>query len=345
MLHPYSECSRAGILGLTSALRLQESISKGTSILIVARDFPSDESINYASPWAGAHYRPVPATNPQLLREHAFAEVTLKMLKQQVATEPEAGIIFLDGYEYLQTLPEAYRDLAGGYADIDEFRVLDKPELPEGMVWGAKYKTWCINSPVYCAHLLRKFVLRGGKKSRYTLSNPYEAFTLAANVSTVVNCSGVGFGDPKNFITRGQTCLVSNPCDRTITQQNADGTWSFVVPRPLNGGTIVGGTKEVNDWRAEPSSSTREELLTMAAKMFPQMLNAEGKFDVIRDIVGRRPTRNGGMRLEVEIVEGGPIGRKIVHAYGAGGRGYELSWGVAEEVANMVGGAKVEALL
>jgi D-amino-acid oxidase len=79
--------------------------------------------------------------------------------------------------------------------------------------------------------------------------------------------------------------------------------------------------------------------------MFPQILNAEGKFDVIRDIVGRRPTREGGMRLEVEKVEGEPVGRKIVHAYGAGGRGYELSWGVAEEVVNMVGGAKIEALL
>jgi D-amino-acid oxidase len=35
------------------------------------------------------------------------------------------------------------------------------------------------------------------------------------------------------------------------------------------------------------------------------------------------------MRLEVEQVEDG---KSIVHAYGAGGRGFELSRGVAEDV-------------
>jgi hypothetical protein len=39
------------------------------------------------------------------------------------------------------------------------------------------------------------------------------------------------------------------------------------------------------------------------------------------------------MRLEVETL---PDQRKIVHAYGAGGRGFELSWGIAEEVRRMV---------
>lgn len=45
--------------------------------------------------------------------------------------------------------------------------------------------------------------------------------------------------------------------------------------------------------------------------------------------MGRRPAREGGMRLEVEQVEDG---KSIVHAYGAGGRGFELSRGVAEDV-------------
>ena len=67
--------------------------------------------------------------------------------------------------------------------------------------------------------------------------------------------------------------------------------------------------------------------------MYPAILGKEGKFDVIRDVVGRRPARDGGMRLEVEQ---GPDGRKVVHAYGAGGRGIELSWGVAEEMWKMV---------
>jgi hypothetical protein len=66
--------------------------------------------------------------------------------------------------------------------------------------------------------------------------------------------------------------------------------------------------------------------------MYPAILNKEGKFDVIRDIVGRRPARNGGLRLEAETL---PHDKKVIHAYGAAGRGWELSWGIAEEVSKM----------
>lgn len=47
------------------------------------------------------------------------------------------------------------------------------------------------------------------------------------------------------------------------------------------------------------------------------------------------------MRLELEQRHGVSndekrLTRPIVHAYGAGGRGYEISWGVAAEVAKLV---------
>ena len=42
----------------------------------------------------------------------------------------------------------------------------------------------------------------------------------------------------------------------------------------------------------------------------------EGGFKVIGDIVGRRPTRTGGPRVEVEKLDRGRI---VVHAYGLGG--------------------------
>lgn len=238
----------------------------------------------------------------------------------------------MPGYEYFEDPPKAYAELKGGYVEHEDFRVLREDELPARVKLGVTYLSWCINSPVYCSHLLRKFLVGGGKTIRSTLSNPEEAFYLVKDADVVVNCSGYGFGDPEVVITRGQTCVVSNTCDRTITQQNADGTWAFLIPRPLNGGTIVGGTKERGDWNPTAEESTRETLLANAAEMWPAILNEKGKFDVIRDIVGRRPTRNGGMRLEIEEVKSG----KLVHAYGAGGSGYEFSWGVAEEVVRLV---------
>lgn len=67
--------------------------------------------------------------------------------------------------------------------------------------------------------------------------------------------------------------------------------------------------------------------------MYPAILNEDGQVDVVRDVVGRRPAREGGLRLEIERVGDG---KDIVHAYGAGGRGFELSWGIAGEVVDMV---------
>lgn len=91
------------------------------------------------------------------------------------------------------------------YADIDDFCTLNSSELPEGVEWGASYTTYCVNPPVYTAHLLRKFVLSGGKIMRRRLHKLEEAFSIARNVSIVVNCSGTGFNDPACFITRGES--------------------------------------------------------------------------------------------------------------------------------------------
>ena len=131
----------------------------------------------------------------------------------------------------------------------------------------------------------------------------------------------------------GQTCLVRNPVSATITRQNTDGSWSFCIPRPLDGGTVIGGTKQPHDWDPNPSPVTRSQLLANASKWFPFTPESEGRFDVIQDIVGRRPAREGGMRLEVEKLGNG---KQIVHAYGAGGRGFELSRGVAEDTAALM---------
>ncbi|KAJ5561102.1 D-amino-acid oxidase [Penicillium sp. DV-2018c] len=326
----------AGVLGLSTALYIQQHLTPTQSILLVARDFPSDTSINYASPWAGAHYRPVPGSTPQLLREANQAQRTYEFLKRTAAAEPGAGVEFVEGVEYLEAPPKEYLDpqsVRNVYAHLDGFRKLGKEEVPAGVNWGVEYGTYVVNSPVYCAHLLRKFVVRGGEVMRYTLVNVEEAFSLAEGVRSVVNCSGTGFGDPKSFIIRGQTCLVRNYVSKTITRQNIDGSWSFCIPRPLDGGTIIGGTKEPNNWGPNPSLETRKRLLDNASKWFPFAPESNGQFDVIRDIVGRRPAREGGLRIEAEKVADD---RYIVHGYGAGGRGFELSRGVAEDIVSLM---------
>lgn len=179
----------------------------------MAREFPNHRSINYASPWAGAHYRPVPGSSPQALREASQARRTYEHFKKLSVEEPASGVEFLEGVEHLDAPPPEYlrinNDQKDVYSHLDYFALLPRDELPDGVKWGARYWTFVVNPPVYCAFLLRKFILRGGRTREYTLANtPMEAFKLAPNLKTVVNCSGVGFADPKSFIIRGMYLTV-----------------------------------------------------------------------------------------------------------------------------------------
>lgn len=196
----------AGILGLASAVHVQDRLGPNSSILLVSRDWPYDESIQYTSPWAGAHGRPIPAVTPAEIQHQALSRVTNRVLARQAAIEPACGVIFMDGYDFVAAPSDAYKQLKGGYGQSEGFTLLEKDNFPVDMdiTFGARYKTWSLNSPVYCGYLLRKFLLRGGKTLKRTLMRAEEAFSLAPSVSIVINCSGFGFGDPNTFPSRGK---------------------------------------------------------------------------------------------------------------------------------------------
>ncbi|KAM5350004.1 hypothetical protein ACJ41O_006509 [Fusarium nematophilum] len=298
----------AGIIGLTSALKLQQLLPS-TPILIVAKEWPTSipgsptsHSADYASMWAGAHVRPIPASTPQLRREAAWLKRTVAELERHRVSEPWVGIRRLPGVEYLDDPPAEYLALDATTFEAESglpgFRRYEGGELPDGVKLGFEYETYCINSPLYSGHLLRKFILQGGQ---IELTN----LTIA---------------------------------DKTITKQNKDGSWSFIIPRSFNGGTVIGGTKEPGEWSLEPSAHLRQRLLDNAQPILAQACSeppVPGALKVFKDVIGRRPAREGGMRVETETKDDGDGVKHVIHAYGAGGRGYEMSWGVASEVADL----------
>lgn len=326
------------------------SSSSSSSLLSSSKALPPFASEqyppSYASAWAGAHYRPIAPSTPQLHLEFELATHTYNVMKKIATETPEVGVKFMQSIEYLDRPGEAELGMRDGdvYAgEGDGFRVLGREEL-EGMVgvkWGCEYEAYCVNVPVYCAWLLREFERKGGRVVRRKLGGLGRAFDVVdemgggGEVPTVVNCSGTNFGeDAKMKIVRGQTVLVGNEYHRTVTRQYADGRWATLIPRPYGGGTIVGVSKEIDDDEEEARVETRQLLLEQAVECFPDFVRKVDDFEVIRDNVGRRPFREGGLRMEVEEVDGGR--KRIVHGYGAGGRGYELSWAIAERLVEMV---------
>lgn len=217
----------AGVTGLSCALELQ-SAGHADAITIIARDFPTPfalvdpkAQINFTSPWGGAHNRWVPPTGNSAheSRDHRLALATFARMRALRRSNPEAGITFMKGVEYLEAPGPEYEALVrGGGGEgsaaalgIEGFRVLGADELPDERVRvGFEYDTWCVNPMVYCSFLLNRFVLRGGGVVRREVRGPREVFEmgdLGGPVGLVVNASGTGFGDPKSFIIRGMFSL------------------------------------------------------------------------------------------------------------------------------------------
>lgn len=339
----------AGVVGLSSALVLAE---KGYEVTIVAKHLPDDPlTWEYTSPWAGAHFRPFPSKSRDDERSMKMTRVTQEHFKKLAKSNPESSIRFLEGVEYFEAPDKYYQEIGYGYKEqIDNFQVLDQRSLPEGTVLGTKYTTWVLNSPHYLRYLQSKLAFQYGVKFHKmdvkSLKNVFDEF----QPRVIINCSGRGIQydgnfDPKSFTIRGQTLLVRAPpqcpyLNKTITHQSKDNSWTFVIPRPLNGGVILGGTKQIGDTRTSPRPDDTEALISRGRKLFPELF-IDGQLDIRFINVGFRPAREGGPRVELENISSGTI----IHAYGAGGMGYELSHGMALEVLKLFESIPIKANL
>jgi D-amino-acid oxidase len=162
-------------------------------------------------------------------------------------------------------------------------------------------------------------------------------------ISAFVNATGISarefVPDPDMYPVRGQTVTVAGEAKQITTIEAyspQDGTGTpimYVLPRPHSKTTILGGTKDVGDWSADPDPKTTEEILRRAREWAPELLDGKGDFDVLSVQVGLRPARKGGVRVEVESVD------KFVvcHAYGHAGAGYQNSVGSANKVVRLLG--------
>lgn len=63
-----------------------------------------------------------------------------------------------------------------------------------------------------------------------------------------------------------------------------------------------------------------EKILERCAVIAPELL-VDGKFDIISQQVGRRPSRRGGPRIEVEWIQHEGSRKFICHHYGHAGAG------------------------
>jgi len=151
-----------------------------------------------------------------------------------------------------------------------------------------------------------------------------------------VNATGLGAaklcGDEAMFPIRGQTVLVKGEAKSIFTRSGVD-YGAYCIPRPGSGTSILGGTKIANDWSEKPDPEATERILKHASLNVPELMTgSDGGFEIVSIQCGLRPGRKGGARVETEVVNG----KRVVHAYGHAGGGYQNSIGSARLAKTLV---------
>ncbi|KAK9469956.1 FAD dependent oxidoreductase [Dipodascopsis tothii] len=335
----------AGVAGLTTALELART--GAYDVAVVAQHFPGDSSIEYTSPWAGANWM---SFEPEWNKLAEYDYVTYGVLKELEANHKEAGIWPKKCISYVRAQDADKQSVMLGALSqehpwfegrIDGFRPLTAAELPAGVARGIEWDSFCINVQIYLPWLQSQCIQSGVRFVYRRLEHIAQAPAAhPGGAALVVNCTGVlasrlgGVMDPAVYPGRGQTVLVRNHAPAMVTISGTDDgpdEMTYVMSRP-SGGTILGGCYQKGSWDPVVDMELGERIIRRAVELVPELV-ADGPIDVVRHNVGLRPSRVGGTRVEHEVLPG--VGH-VVHNYGAGGAGYQSSYGCAREAVRLV---------
>ncbi|KAF2090296.1 nucleotide-binding domain-containing protein [Saccharata proteae CBS 121410] len=322
----------AGITGLAIANHL----APHHEVTVIARDIPplntmtlENQSLKWASPWAGACYI---CSIPSTPLEQKMQLTTYPILLALASQDPSSSVrkISLHDLHDQVGLEEIwYRD------HMRDFRLLDASELPAGFAGiGMSYTTVVLTPTVFLPWLRRRLEDQGVGFVRREVSSLDDVRGYGHAV--LVDASGWGaatmggVGHEKVRKIRGQTHVVRTAYDKILMRQGSQ--YTYCIPR-LDGTAVLGGVKQVGNTDESVDEELRMDIYNRVSDHLPEVFSAfPADFDLVRDNVGIRPGREGGVRVESEMVEG----QKVVHAYGVGGGGYAFSFGLAKAVGELV---------
>ena len=300
----------AGVSGLSCAVKLLEA---GHEVVVISDRFSPDTVSDIA---AAIWY---PFLTAPADRADGWGIATYAELERLSEREPQSGVRMRDGREYLRQAvgpPEWSEDIAA-------FRILDDSEIPEGYVFGWQFRAPVIEMQLYMPWLRSRVEALGGS---FVQSFVGDLSEVSGEVG--VNCVGLGArelcGDEEVRPARGQVIFIDQDPGIGHFDQQPE-TLTYTIPR--SDVTVLGGTAQVDDWGMDIRAEDNDLILSKVEALWPELDRSR----IIGGAVGLRPSRSE-VRLEVEYIDE----RKVVHNYGHGGAGVTLSWGCAEEVANLV---------
>lgn len=216
------------------------------------------------------------------------------------------------------------------YKDLfPDFESLPKNALPPLSRIGFKYTGQVVNPTFFLPWLSSELTRRGVRFIRRTIESLHQARVLLGT-PVIVNASGLGAAelaqDEKVYAVRGQTMFVKSSFNHVVLFQGSE--YTYVIPRTYSGGVILGGVSQSRSVSTAVDPHTKTDILRRVNQLTNGAFSwVDPERDVVKDIVGFRPYREGGIRVERD--------NDIIHAYGAGALGYLYCFGMAEKVRDL----------
>jgi D-amino-acid oxidase len=308
----------AGVIGLSTAICLVEA---GASVAVAAAELPPQTTSIAAGAVWGPH---LVGMDDRITR---WADMTRSWLidlsEHGLPSTVRLASGIAAGREETLAPPEF---AAGG-----ELTRCRPAEIPPGYRSAWRLTAPIVSMPDYLDYLQLRFG-RAGSATPFPsmFSSLLDAASQYPSARVIVNCAGCGardlVPDPDVTPVRGQVVVASNPgiTEFFVGTGAAPDDLTYLFP---HGDTVVlGGTEDAGNWSREPDPATAERIIAACSAVRPELRGAT----VLGHRVGLRPARTA-VRLEAEQAGG----VTIVHNYGHGGSGVTLSWGCAQDAAQL----------
>lgn len=228
-----------------------------------------------------------------------------------------------------------------------QYKEIPKSELRPGIHSAFSFTSVCINTAIYLPWLVSQSLKAGVVFKRAIFNHVSEAAKAHHSRSPtdlIVNCTGLsasklgGVEDRDLYPVRGQIVVVRNDPGGNFSLSGCDDgpeEGAYLMTRAAGGGTVLGGCTQKGVYESQFDPNLAIRIMTRCVDFCPQLTGGKGgieHLDIIRHGVGLRPAREGGARIEREVIGGIPV----VHNYGHGGAGYQCSYGCAQAAVKLV---------
>ncbi len=298
----------AGVSGLTCGIVFQEN---GFETCVLAEEVGDrTNSAAAAAIWYPYDVGPGAEVVPSALISYGrFLEL---------ARDPRTGVSLVE----LRVFSRAGPIAPPPWAQLFATRTLGAGEIPASFASGFSIRVPLIETTKYLAYLQTRLTSAGGSMTGSIRFHHLEEVDRSFDL--VVNCAGTGARDlvPDAGMEphRGQVAIVSK-IDLPYAVVCDDPPLMYVIPRSED--CVLGGTNDVSENR-EPDPAATARIIQECERVL-----GCSKSNLLRERVGLRPCRRGGVRVAADKLTDG---RTVLHNYGHGGAGFTLSWGCAQTV-------------